>query len=115
MPDMLFYLFWLVMFLTTWAVIGHGLWLIAAAVLKAMFAEPESTSQRTCPTCGRKSLVAGRCAYCHQLPLLGSSPFKPRRPRRRSGICKRSCGADRSTPSSIGTCARCCNWNRPVR
>jgi hypothetical protein len=76
MPEILFYLFWLAVFLVIWAVIGHGLWLMAAAALKAIFAEPETTPQRTCPNCGRKSLIAGRCTYCHQVPLLSSSPFQ---------------------------------------
>ena len=63
MPDALFYLFWLAVFLVIWVAVGHGLWVLAAMFLRAAFGNQEEQARR-CPHCGRMSVVQGRCQNC---------------------------------------------------
>src|SRR5688500_9135372 len=51
--------------------IGHGLWVLAAAIFRGLSGQTSATSAppRTCPACGRVgTIVGGRCQLCGAVP-----------------------------------------------
>lgn len=55
--------------LTVVTVVGHGLWLLAAALFRVLEQpSPVGTRQRRCPACGSRSVsIHGRCHDCHAI------------------------------------------------
>ena len=67
MPDFCSMLLGILAVLTIVAVLGHGLWLMAAAFFRAIGAEnpPPPPSRQTCPNCGNKAFsLHGQCREC---------------------------------------------------
>src|SRR5688500_9652188 len=68
MLDVIAGLFIFVLVVSLWAMVGHGIWLLIAALGKAMFGGSPDPVATPCRHCGaRHGIVRGRCLNCGQV------------------------------------------------
>lgn len=70
---MLWVAFWLFIVVAAIAVVGHGIWVVAAAVLRAMFLPRTPEIKVTCELCGHLTAAARPfCDWCGRQRLAAS-------------------------------------------